>query len=218
MRFHFSGFSLGLVCVMSMYASSLFAGPVTTDSWDEHQGGAIVSSSPTIGGFDPIAIIGGPNGGGESGNGSVTDDTIFQNGNPFPDVVQFTRTQTTSLSGTILYNSSDNHQVGGDRQTTNFELLASSHNNGVYDVTLVPETAVTNEDGSGTTFMFTAPTTLTSFEAEFWGNPSGNNGPRIIELDSINTTPEPSSIVALCGLGGMGLVVAIRRRRAKLQK
>ena len=190
------------------------AAPVTTDPWDVHQGGPVTSSSPTIGGFDAIAAIGGPNGGGEGGNGSVTDDTIFQNGNPFPDLLDFTRTQSTALSGAILYAAPDNGQVGGDRQTTDFAWFASSLNNGVYDVTLIPETPVTSEDGNGVTFSFIAPTTLTSFQAEFWGNPTGNNGPRIIELDSINEVPEPSSLIAICGLGAMGLFIVARRRKA----
>jgi hypothetical protein len=184
---------------------------VTTDAWDVHQGGAVTSSSPTIANFNAVAIIGGANGGGEGGNGGVGDDAIFQDGQNFPVFVDFTRTNTTSLAGAILYNSSDNGAQGGNRQTTDFALFASSLNNGIYDVTLIPETPVTVEDGSGTMFSFTAPTVLTSFQAEFWGG--SGSGPRIIELDAVAAVPEPSSLVAFCGLGAIGLFAAVRRYR-----
>jgi hypothetical protein len=193
-----------------------FVPPPSAGSWDVSLGGTVTDATGTLTGFDPIAVLGGYNGGGEGGN-----DTIFVD-NAYPDFINISRAQTVPLVGVILYNAEDN-DGSGNRATWDFQLIASSTNaaspfvgdTSVYDQPLVPETAVTNETGAGTLFLFSEPTTSTSFQAIFYGRPinfsDAFNGPRIFELEALTAVPEPSAVF-LSGIALPPLLLAARRR------
>ncbi|MBC7805212.1 MAG: hypothetical protein H7145_03580 [Akkermansiaceae bacterium] len=191
-----------IACAQTAYAQS------TIDLFDQSQGGSIASASPTIGGFDPIGLIGGATTGeGNAGN------TIFSDSNTQPNFVQISTTNLITINRVELFNSQDG--ASASRGISLFSLFADTDNNGTFETTLIGGVDPV-DTGSGANIYSFAGVTARSFRAQFTGNTSVTfPGSRIIELDAFSTpviVPEAEAST-LSGLGLASLAIMIHRRR-----
>ncbi len=145
-----------------------------------------------------------------------TGDILFNDNNSQPNTVDFTTPSNVFISGIALYAQSDDGTLNGPRSVGTFTFTA--------DGTQLVDAAPVYENSGSTqvpsVYMFAHPVLADDFIATFSSNPLNTAygpGPRIYELDAI-PAPEPSSIVAFCGMGAMGLLFFAARRRILLRK
>jgi hypothetical protein len=100
---------------------------------------------------------------------------------------------------------------GGDDPTTGVDVKINGIDLGTYS------TASTSSFVTITTPVTYIAPGSSSYTLTFTGvdGLNGQDNTDFIDNVQINTVPEPTSAVALCGLGAMGLFVIVRRRRKK---
>lgn len=214
--------SLAIAVTLLLSMSITASATDTTDLWDINQG-CVVTGAWTAGvypGSDIRNMFGGEFGTIEVGNTVFPDAQIFGPGStawvswqtPTPvDLGRFIlrvaadgnypTTYNRAIQGFSIYASDIAHAYDdnwGDPIYASGYLAppVGQYSDGIYSYTI--------------DHIFAAPISAQHFKADIiYG--SQVTGPRIIELDGYAPVPEPSSILAL--VGGLGSLVAFRRRR-----